>query len=231
MDCMTMIADRALGSVRMMQSNLQRPVRLLGLDVGLRRIGVAMCCDNMLIASPCGYISRKTAGLGNRQQWMSGKSSLNRINCTELSGSFAAISHICRQRNPDALIVGYPLDLEGNEGPSSKAVLSFIQGLEAWNHSKWNLPEIVLWEERYSTCQVRLDFGASGRRAGIGDGSVDSSAAALIMQSFLNVYNDGFISAPTGEQTTIFLEHLDEKHIQQINGLNRIERKRKYNRR
>ena len=81
----------------------------------------------------------------------------------------------------DTIVVGNPLQLNGEPGIASSNVTQFVEVLE----SKTSVP-IQLWDERLSTAQAeRLMIGAGTRRSNRRK-SIDKIAAALILQSFLD---------------------------------------------
>ena len=136
--------------------------RLMGLDVGTKTIGVAVCDDRWNIASPAELIRRAkfTADL------------------TKLNG-FAEAQRVT------GVVVGLPLNLDGTDSPRTQSVRAFARNL-----APLGLP-VLLWDERWSTAAVTrtlLDADASrARRAEL----VDKMAAAYILQGAIDALTMG----------------------------------------
>ena len=131
--------------------------RLLGMDVGTKTIGLALCDAGWSIASPAHTVSR-------------GKFSKDKI----------ALAAFIDQQQVKGVVIGLPLNLDGSESPRSQASRAFAR-----NIADLGLP-ILLWDERWSTQAVTrtlLEADASrARRAEL----VDKMAAAYILQGFLD---------------------------------------------
>ena len=131
--------------------------RLIGLDVGTRTIGVALCDAGWTIATPAELIRR-----GKFQ------ADLERMR------QFAA------RENVRGLVIGLPLNLDGTDSPRTQSTRAFAR-----NAAPLGLP-ILLWDERWSTQAVTralLDADTSrARRAEL----VDKMAAAYILQGAID---------------------------------------------
>jgi putative holliday junction resolvase len=101
--------------------------RLLGLDVGEKRIGVAICDETQTLARPL--------------------LTLNRASKKE---DFARIATLCREHSIEKVVVGLPKTLRGEEGPQAQRVRRYAIELQA----ALNLP-IDFWDERFSTAEAR----------------------------------------------------------------------------
>ena len=136
--------------------------RLLGLDVGTRTIGVALCDADWTIASAAELIKR-------------GK----------FSADLERLKAIAAQQRVAGVVVGLPLNLDGSESPRSQSVRAFARNL-----APLGLP-ILLWDERWSTQAVTrtlIDADASrARRAEL----VDKMAAAYIRQGAIDALAAG----------------------------------------
>jgi putative holliday junction resolvase len=97
--------------------------RLLALDVGEKRVGVAICDETQTLARPL--------------------LTLNRASKQE---DFAKIAALCREHAIEKVIVGLPKTLRGEEGPQAQKVRRYAAELQA----ALDLP-IDFWDERYST--------------------------------------------------------------------------------
>ncbi len=143
--------------------------RLLGVDPGEQRVGLAMSDDEGRIAFPFAIIERRGRGL----DWTARQ-----------------IAEHARQRRAEAMIVGLPLNMDGSFGP--QAVKARALGRRAAEAS--GLP-LEFWDERLSSfiAEQRL-ASAPGRR----NRHSDDLAAAVILQSYIDARPDSAISA-TGE--------------------------------
>ncbi len=131
--------------------------RLLGLDVGTRTIGTALCDAGWTIASAAALIRR-------------GK----------FSRDLAALKQLIEAQRAAGMVIGLPLNLDGSDSPRTQSVRAFARNL-----APLGLP-ILLWDERWSTQAVTrtlIDADASrARRAEL----VDKMAAAYILQGAID---------------------------------------------
>lgn len=136
--------------------------RLLGLDVGTKTIGTAMCDAGWSIASPAELIKR-----------------------TKFTADLAALEKLARAQEAKGVVVGLPLNLDGSDSPRTQSVRAFARNL-----APLGLP-VLLWDERWSTQAVTrtlLDADASrARRAEL----VDKMAAAYILQGAIDALTMG----------------------------------------
>lgn len=130
--------------------------RLLGLDVGGRRIGIAVSDEHGMIASPVGYVRRGTH---------------------ERDELYALIL----RWSPTALIVGLPTGLSGREGPQAADVRGFAKDELA----RFGLP-LHFWDERLTTIIAERALIARGTRREARKEQIDAMAAAVILQDYLD---------------------------------------------
>src|SRR5512139_2859526 len=130
---------------------------MLALDVGGRRVGVALCDETQTLARPL--------------------LTLQRASKTE---DFAQIAALCHEHAIEKVIVGLPKTLRGEEGPQARRVRRYAIELQA----ALNLP-IDFWDERFSSvdAQERLAVSSNKVRA---KGDIDAAAAAIILQEYLD---------------------------------------------
>ena len=134
------------------------PLGLLGLDVSRRAIGVAGADPSWRLATPIAVIRRTTL----------------RQDIERLEARLA-------ERDAGALVIGWPLNMDGSEGPRCQSIGQFARDLD----QALDLP-IVLWDERLTTFAAReraLEMGLKGRKR---DQMLDALAAAEILQDALN---------------------------------------------
>ena len=137
--------------------------RLLGLDVGTKTIGLALCDAGWSIASPAHTVNR-------------GKFSKDKI----------ALAAFMDQQQVKGLVIGLPLNLDGSESPRSQASRAFAR-----NVADLGRP-ILLWDERWSTQAVTrtlLEADASRARR---EELVDKLAASYILQGAIDGLMAGF---------------------------------------
>ncbi len=131
---------------------------LLGLDVGDKTIGVAVSDPEWRIATPV--------------------ETIRRTKFTKDAGRL--VDHVTA-RDPAALVIGLPLNMNGSEGPRAQSVRSFRRNL-----ARFTALPVLFWDERLSTAAVTrtlLEADASrARRAAV----VDKMAAAFILQGVLD---------------------------------------------
>ncbi|HEX5724802.1 MAG TPA: Holliday junction resolvase RuvX [Longimicrobiaceae bacterium] len=144
--------------------------RILGIDFGERRIGVALSDPTRTIASPLVTLHRRP---GKRPPW-------------------AEIAKLVEAHEVDEAVVGLPLDLEGNEGDWAAEVRRFGDELAR----RTGLP--VHWvDERMSSVRAERAVRASGLRRTQREEKerVDAAAAALILDGWLTLRR----ARPAGE--------------------------------
>ncbi len=131
--------------------------RLIGLDVGTRTIGTALCDAQWTIATPAALIRR-----------------------TKFAKDLDALTAMIAAQSVTGIVIGLPLNLDGSDSPRTQSVRAFARNLEALG-----LP-ILLWDERWSTQAVTrtlIEADASrARRAEL----VDKMAAAYILQGAID---------------------------------------------
>ena len=136
--------------------------RLIGLDLGSKRIGVSICDEKQLIATPLKTINRNTL--------------------TEL---ISELKVIIDENNIKGIIIGNPLNMDGSSGRSAQSVKDTSQKIE----ENINIP-IYLWDERLSTVGAfnlssQLDINVSKREK-----KIDENAAAFILQGAIDFLNN-----------------------------------------
>ena len=136
--------------------------RLIGLDLGSKRIGVSICDDKQLIATP-----------------------LKTINRNSLKDLIDELRLIINENDIKGVIVGNPLNMDGSSGRSAQSVKDTTENIE----KNLNIP-ICFWDERLSTVGAfnlssQLDINVSKREK-----KIDENAAAFILQGALDFLNN-----------------------------------------
>jgi putative Holliday junction resolvase len=141
----------------MVQNDTWRGMRCLGIDYGEKRIGLSFS-DELGVATPLPAVAGTAQGEPLK----------------DLAG-------IIRGRRITALVLGHPLNMDGSAGFKAKEVERFAGELER----AFGLP-VHLVDERLTTYEAEQTIAKAGRRAVRRSGVVDSRAACLILQDFLN---------------------------------------------
>ena len=136
--------------------------RLIGLDLGSKRIGVSICDEKQLIATPFKTIQRNNA--------------FEVIN---------QLKSIIDENNIKGVIIGNPLNMDGSSGKSAQSVRDTSNNLE----KSIEVP-ICLWDERLSTVGAfnlssQLDVNVTKREK-----KIDENAAAFILQGAIDFLNN-----------------------------------------
>ena len=137
-------------------------VRLIGLDIGSKRIGVSVCDENQSIATP-----------------------FKTINKTNISDLINTLKKIIEENNIKGIIIGNPINMDGSLGNSAQSVKDISNNIA----KSIDLP-LCLWDERLSTVGAfnlssQLDVNISKRKK-----NIDKNAAAFILQGALDYLNN-----------------------------------------
>lgn len=131
-------------------------MRVLGLDVGDKRVGIAAGDMETWLAVPAGFIRR-----------------------ARNDADYIAVIKAAMDRDAEVIVVGMPLHMDGSKGTQAQAVEVFVDGMRARTPLR-----VITWDERLSTVEAQRLARASGRRPGKGD--LDAASAAVILQAYLD---------------------------------------------
>ena len=131
--------------------------RILGLDVGDRRIGVAVSDEMRWIASPHSVYAR--VGYGPDVKHM---------------------QQLCRETGAALIVCGLPRNMDGSEGFQAEKVKAFAQKLTESGLT------VAFQDERLSTVSAHQALIEGGMRREERKGTVDKVAAAVILQTYLD---------------------------------------------
>jgi putative Holliday junction resolvase len=137
-----------------------QPPRLLGLDPGDRRIGVAISDELGLTAQPLLTLRR-----------------------TNRRNDLRSLARIVRRYGCSAIVVGFPLHMSGAPGPRALAAKDFASALQ----SELGVP-VHLWDERLSTAEAHRHLDAVARPSSTRKTVIDQVAAVLILQSYMDAH-------------------------------------------
>ena len=144
------------------KNKITKKSRLLGLDLGSKRIGVAICDDRQSIATPFKIINKESA-----------VQFINELNL------------IVKENNIEGIIVGNPINMDGSLGPSSQSIKDECKNILV----KIDIP-LCLWDERLSTVGAfnlssQLDVNVSKKVK-----NIDKNAAAFILQGAIDYFKN-----------------------------------------
>ncbi len=137
--------------------------RLLALDVGEKRVGVALSDETHTLARPLFTLTR-----ASKQE------------------DFARLAAVCADQQIETIIVGLPKTLRNEEGPQARRVRRYADELQA----ALNLP-LEFWDERFSTVEAHDLMMAVGRKPS-SKGETDAIAASVILQEYLDAHHPGY---------------------------------------
>jgi putative holliday junction resolvase len=134
-------------------------VRVLGIDLGFRRVGVAVSDPGGVLATPYEVILRSGDPARDHQR----------------------IIEIATEVGAERIVVGLPLSLDGSVGPAAAAALAEVEQLGATT----DLP-IDTYDERFTTVTADRNLKEQKMRADARRRVVDKAAAAVMLQSWLD---------------------------------------------
>ena len=133
-------------------------MRILALDHGTKRVGVAVSDEMLIIASPMEFIPA--------EPW---------------DEFLERLQQILREKDVGKILVGMPRNMDGSYGPAAEKVREFVRTLEGI----LTVP-IRVWDERLTSTQANRVLVQAGMRREKRREKVDQTAAAILLQSFLD---------------------------------------------
>lgn len=131
---------------------------LIGLDLGTKTIGVAVCDPDRKVATAVETVARST-----------------------FTKDATRVLALAAERNAAGFVLGLPINMDGSEGPRAQSTRAFAR-----NFAKLTTLPIALWDERLSTAAVERGLIAADmsrkRRAAV----IDQHAAMFILQGALD---------------------------------------------
>ena len=137
---------------------MERPKRILALDHGTRRIGVAVSDELKIIAQPLEYIPAEP-----------------------FTDFVKRLKEILRDKDVELILIGMPRNMDGSYGPATQKVQEFIAALK----SEITVP-IKPLDERLTTVQAQRSLLQANVRRNQRKEKVDKTAAAILLQSHLD---------------------------------------------
>ena len=136
--------------------------RLIGLDLGSKRIGVSICDERQSVATP-----------------------FKTINKTSYEELINELKKIIEENNVKGIIIGYPINMDGSLGPSAQSVNDVSKNIDL------NVEvDVCFWDERLSTVGAfnlssQLHVNVTKREK-----NIDQNAAAFILQGAIDYLNN-----------------------------------------
>jgi len=132
-------------------------MRIIGLDLGEKRIGVAAADDRTPVAVPVGTVEADGDAVG-------------------------VVRRLVEEQQADEVVIGLPLSMTGAMGPQAQQAMNVVEALR----ERLEVP-VYTWDERLTTVQASRSLGASGRGGREKQkGARDAIAAAILLQAYLD---------------------------------------------
>lgn len=131
---------------------------MLALDIGEKRIGVAVSDPSGRVATP-----------------------LKVLDTAEVLRDLRSLSRLVEDYGAERVVVGLPISLDGTEGPQARRVRSLVARIDAALP-----PDIVYVDERLSSTEAKRRMSETGMSERDMRGSVDMVAAAVLLQGYLD---------------------------------------------
>lgn len=135
--------------------------RIISLDIGTKRIGIAVSDALYIGATPIKTISR-----------------------TSDKKALEEIVQVCKEYMTDIILIGVPYNMDGTLGPQAKNCLDFIKPLR-------ETYTVIEQDERLSSAAAEDILKQKGKKYTKNKGLVDSTAAAVILQDYLDSIDKG----------------------------------------
>jgi len=145
-------------NIKDFKSNIGSYSRLLGIDHGNKNIGIAICDENQVVATP-----------------------LTTLHKRKFENLLKEIMEIISENNIKGMVVGNPINMDGTSGKSSQSAADFAKRL-----SKYITIPITMWDERLSSegsFKITKELGVNTSRT---VKNLDKNAAAFILQGAID---------------------------------------------
>ncbi|MBW8826902.1 MAG: Holliday junction resolvase RuvX [Acidobacteria bacterium] len=135
--------------------------RVIGIDLGSHRVGIAASDPGRILASPHSVLARGASHADDHRH----------------------IADLVSELSASHVVVGLPRSLDGKEGPAARMVRAEIEELRAM----LEVP-VDAWDERLSTVTANRGLQARGVKSKAARKIIDQEAAAVILQSWLDAH-------------------------------------------
>ncbi len=137
--------------------------RIMGLDIGDKRIGVAVSDPSLILASPLKTINRK-----------------------DDESAVFEIRALLKQYDVGKLVIGLPYLMDGSVGEQARKVMEFVAGLKEQADV-----ETVMQDERFTSVTANYMLREAGKKRDRLRKEIDAAAATVILQSYLDEIASG----------------------------------------
>ncbi len=134
-------------------------MRIMGLDVGDKTIGIA-------VSDPLGWTAQ----------------GVETIRRTNIKADLRRLEELVKEKEVHKMIVGLPKNMNGTLGPQSEKVLEFVERLK----KRFSTLEIILWDERLTTVAAERTLISADMRREKRKLVIDMVAATYILQGYLD---------------------------------------------
>ena len=146
-------------------------MKVVGVDLGERRIGVAVSDGTGTLASPrCTIERRPGGGGGDAEHWQ-------------------AVAAVVDEVGARRVVVGLPLSLNGRRGPAARAAQ--VDADELAQVLRRAGVTVETFDERLTTVSAARSLADAGRRGRHGRARIDEAAAAVLLQAWLDTHPEG----------------------------------------
>ena len=145
-------------SIDEFKTNIENNSRLLGIDPGVKNIGIAICDENKKVATP-----------------------LKIIHKNKFQNLLKEINEIIKENNIKGIVIGHPINMDGTLGKSSQSALDFAK-----NISKHFRIPITMWDERLSSVASFKITQELGTNVSNRVKKLDKNAAAFMLQGAID---------------------------------------------
>ena len=137
---------------------VDKGVKILGVDFGLKRVGLAVCDTMWILATP-----------------------LPAFRTSSMRVSIDGVARVAAERGVCGIVVGLPLNLDGTESEQSGRVRAFARNL-----AKVTGLDVDLCDERLTTVEADELLAEAGVKRADREKLIDSMAAKIILQSYID---------------------------------------------
>ena len=138
-------------------------MRILAIDHGMKRMGIALSDELKMIAQPLEFIPSEP-----------------------FNQFLARLKEIIREKEVELILVGLPRNMDGSYGPAALKVQEFVAVLK-----ETLVIPIKTWDERLTSAQANRFLIAANVRRSKRKEKVDQTAAAILLQSYLDGLAEG----------------------------------------
>jgi putative Holliday junction resolvase len=126
---------------------------------------------------------KKRTGLAMGQRLLQSANGIGFVNATDGKPNWEQLDALVKEWQPDAFVIGLPLNMDGSESDMSKRANKFSKRL----HGRYGKPSFTI-DERLSTFAAKEEAKSRGHKGHYKSDPVDALAAQFILETWLNQY-------------------------------------------